>query len=87
MMGRGGGGGKYLSTLMKTFQDVSHLVPEFRSLPEMNTEECGAVFQAARVIMQDTGTGTFALVDLISFVEVQKAWFKRSKFALQTLGK
>lgn len=87
VMGRGGGDGKYLSTLMKTFQNVSHLVPEFRSLPEMNTEECGAVFEAARVIMQDTWTGIYVLVDLISFVEVQKVWFKRSKFALQTLGK
>lgn len=64
VMGRGGGGGKYLSTLMKTFQNVSHLVPGFKSLPEMNTKEHGAVFQAARVIMQDTHTGTYVLVDL-----------------------
>lgn len=64
VMGRGGGGGKYLSTLMKSFQNVSHLVAEFRSLPEMSTEERGAGFEAARVIMQDTHTGTYVLVDL-----------------------
>lgn len=63
-MGRGGGGGKYLSTLMKTFQNVSHLVAEFRSFPEMNTEERGAVSKVARVIMQDTHIGTYVLVDL-----------------------
>lgn len=64
VMGREGGGGKYLSTLMKIFQNVSHLVAGFRSLPEMNTEEWDAVFEAARVIMQDTHTATCVLVDL-----------------------
>lgn len=46
------------------FSNVSHLVAEFRSLPEMSTEERGAGFEAARVIMQDTHTGTYVLVDL-----------------------
>lgn len=33
---------------MKSFQSVSHLVPEFKSLPEMITEEHGAVGQESR---------------------------------------
>jgi len=74
---------------MKIFQNVSHLVPEFKSFSEMNTKEHGAVVRDSRVIMQDTHTSTYFLVDIFfyPFVGVQETWFKRHMYTLHTVGK
>lgn len=49
VMGRGGGGGKSLTALMKAFQNVSNLVSGFKSFPEMNSGVHGALVRGSQL--------------------------------------